>query len=117
MCCRSQEATLRLPTCPWASCRCSWREVPDVTNFNSVIKPELNWASRLGASCLPSVGIQGTSVPFAGPVTAASPALPRVRRRVAVMAQQAQQVAVTTQLDDQTNVHNYMTGVTAVGEG
>jgi hypothetical protein len=91
--------------------------VPDVTNFNSVIKPELNWASRLGASCLPSAGFPGTSVPFAGPVAAASPALPRVRHTVAVMTPRAQQVAVAAQLDDQTNVHNYMTGVTAVGEG
>jgi hypothetical protein len=91
--------------------------VPDVTNINSAIKPELNWASRLGASCLPSVSFLGTSVPSAGSVTAASSALPRVRGKVAVMAPRAQQVAVTVQLDDQTNVHNYMTGVTAVGEG
>jgi hypothetical protein len=89
--------------------------VPDVTNINSVIKPELNWASRLGASCLPSVSFLGTSLPAAGPFTA--PALPRVRGKVAVMVPQAQKVAVTAQLDDQTNVHNYMTGVTAVGEG
>jgi hypothetical protein len=91
--------------------------VPDVTNINSAIKPELNWASRLGASCLPSVSFLGTSVPSAGPVTAVSSALPRVRGKVAVMAPRAQKVAVTVQLDDQTNVHNYMTGVTAVGEG
>jgi len=91
--------------------------VPDVTNINSVIKPELNWASRLGASCLPSVSFQGTSLPAAGPVTTASPALPRVRGKVAVVAPQAQKVAVMAQLDDQTNIHNYMTGVTAVGEG
>jgi hypothetical protein len=89
--------------------------VPDVTNINSVLKPELNWASRLGASCLPSVSFLGTSLPAAGPVTA--PALTRVRGKVAVMVPQAQKVAVTAQLDDQTNVHNYMTGVTAVGEG
>jgi hypothetical protein len=91
--------------------------VPDVTNINSVIKPELNGASRLGALCLPSVSFLGTSVPAAGPVGAASPALPRVRRKGAVTAPQAQQVALTAQLDYQTNVHNYMTGVTAVGEG
>jgi hypothetical protein len=94
--------------------------VPDVTNINSVIQhrlaePELNWASRLGASCLPSVSFLGTSLSAAGPVTA--PALPRVRGKVAVMVLQAQKVAVTAQLDDQTNIHNYMTGVTAVGEG
>jgi hypothetical protein len=91
--------------------------VPDVTNINSAVIPELNWASRLGASCLPSAGFPGTSVPAAGPVSAALPALPRVRGKVAVMVPQAQKVAVTAQLDDQTNVHNYMTGVTAVGEG
>ncbi len=93
-----------------------------MTNINSVTKPELNWASRLGASCLPSTGFLGTSVPAAGPVipllaNTASPALPRVRGKVAVMVPQAQKVAVTAQLDDQTNVHDYMTGVTAVGEG
>ena len=96
-----------------------------MTNINSAMKPELNWASRLGASCLPSVSFlaapsvsfSGTSLPAAGPVTTASPVLPRVRHKVAVMAPQAQQVAVTAQLDDQTNIHNYMTGVTAVGEG
>jgi hypothetical protein len=91
-----------------------------VTNINSVIKPELNWASRLGASCLPSLSFPGTSVPAAGPVTAVSPALPRVprvRRKVAATAPQAQKVAVTAQLDDQTNIHNYMTGVSAVSGG
>jgi len=88
-----------------------------VTNINSAMKPELNWASRLGASCLPSVSFPGTSLPAAGPVTATAPALPRVRGKVAVMAPQARKVAVTAQLDDQTNIHNYMTGVTAVGEG
>ena len=86
-----------------------------MTNINSVIKPELNWASRLGASCLPSVSFLGTSLPAAGPVTA--PALTRVRGKVAVMVPPAQKAAVTAQLDDQTNIHNYMTGVTAVGEG
>jgi hypothetical protein len=91
--------------------------VPDVTNINSAMKPELNWASRLGASCLPSVSFPGTSLPAAGPVTATAPALPGVRGKVAVMAPQARKVAVTAQLDDQTNIHNYMTGVTAVGEG
>jgi hypothetical protein len=91
--------------------------VPDVTNINSAMKPELNWASRLGASCLPSVSFPGTSLPAAGPVTATAPALPGVRGKVAVMAPQARTVAVTAQLDDQTNIHNYMTGVTAVGEG
>jgi hypothetical protein len=80
--------------------------VPDVTNINPVIEPELNWASRLGASCLPSVGFPGTSVPVAGPVTA-PPTLTRVRGKVAVMAQ----------LEDQTTVHNYMTSIFTGGEG
>jgi hypothetical protein len=91
--------------------------VPDVTNINSVIKPELNWASRLGASCLPSASLPGTSLPAAGPV-AAMPALPRVRGKVAVMTPpQVQQVAVTAQVDGQTNIHNYMTSIFTVGEG
>ena len=88
-----------------------------MTNINSVIKPELNWASRLGASCLPSASLPGTSLPAAGPVSAAVPALPPVRHRVAVMTPRAQQVAVTTELDGQTNIHNYMTSIFTVGEG
>jgi hypothetical protein len=91
--------------------------VPDVTIINSAAQLELNWASRLGASCLPSVGFLGTSLPAAGPVTAASPALPRVRRKVAVSAPQAQKVAVAPQVDGQTNIHNYMTSIFTVGEG
>ena len=88
-----------------------------MTNIISIALPELNWASRLGASALPSVSFLGASLPAAGPVTATAPALPRARGKVAVMIPQVQQVAVTTQLDEQTTVHNYMTGVTAVGEG
>jgi len=87
-----------------------------VTNFNSAALPEPNWASRLGASGLPSVCVLGTSAPAAGPVTIAPPALPRVRGRVAVMVPQAQKVAVTGRLG-QTNIHNYMTSVFTVGEG
>ena len=88
-----------------------------MTNFNSVIKPELNWASRLGASCLPPVSFLGTNVPVAGPLGGASPALPRVRGRAAVMVPQAQKVGVTAQADGQTNIHNYMTSIFTVGEG
>ena len=87
-----------------------------MTNFNSAALPEPNWASRLGASGLPSVCFLGTSVPAAGPVTIAPSALPRVRGRVAVMVPQAQKVAVTGRLG-QTNIHNYMTSVFTVGEG
>jgi hypothetical protein len=95
--------------------------VPDVTNIKSEVLPELNWASRLGASSLPSVSFPGTSVPAAGPFAAlltcpgAHP-LPRVRDKVAVLIASAQQDAVTALLG-QTNIHNYMTGVSAVGEG
>ena len=100
------------------------REVPNVTNINSDIWSELNGASRLGASGVPSVSLlatsvpafQGTSVPAAGPCAFAVDALPRVRGKVAVMVPQAQQIAVTALLG-QTNIHNYMTGATAVGEG
>jgi hypothetical protein len=93
--------------------------VPDVTNFYSTALVEPNWASRLGASCLPSVSFPGTSVPAAGPSTAlpaavGAPALPRVR--AAVIVPQAQKIAVTA-LGGQTNIHNYMTSIFTVGEG
>jgi len=92
-----------------------------VTNIKSEVLPDLNWAWRSGASCLPSVSFPGTSMPAAGPfavLLACSGAhpLPRVRDQVAVVAPQAQQDAVTALLG-QTNIHNYMTGVAAVGEG
>ena len=85
-----------------------------MTNINTNVLPTLNGASRLGASSLPSVSFLGTSVP-AGPVAFVSDALPRVRGKVAVMVPQAQQ-AVAARLG-QTNIHNYTTGVPAVGEG
>ena len=92
-----------------------------MTNFYSTALVEPNWASRLGASCLPSVGFLGTSVPAAGPsaalpTDAGSPALPRPRGKVAAMVPQAQKVAVTA-LGGQTNIHNYMTSIFTVGEG
>jgi len=90
-----------------------------VTNFYSAALVEPSWASRLGASCLPSASFPGTSVPAAGPSTAlpaGAPALPRVRGKVAVMVPQAQKVAVTA-LGGQTNIHNYMTSIFTVGEG
>jgi hypothetical protein len=90
--------------------------VPDVTNINSAALPEPNWALRLGASSLPSVSFLGTSVPAAGPCAFDVDALPRVRGKVAVMVPQAQTVAVAAALG-QTNIHNYMTGASAVGEG
>ena len=78
-----------------------------MTNINSAVLPELNWALRLGASGLPSVSFPGTSVPAAGPCAFDVDALPRVRGKVAGLVPQAQQ----------TNIHNYMTGASAVGEG
>ena len=86
-----------------------------MTNINAAVLPELNGASRLGAS-YPRVGLLGTSVPAAGPCAFAVDARPRVRGKVAVMVPQAQQVAVTARLG-QTNIHNYMTSVFTVGEG
>jgi hypothetical protein len=95
--------------------------VPDVTNINSPVLPELKWASRSGAFSLPSVSFPGTSVPDAAPFAVLQPvsaayALPRVRGEVAVMAPPAQKDAVTALLG-QTNIHNYMTSASAVGEG
>ena len=87
-----------------------------MTNFYSAALAEPNWASRLGASGLPSVCFLGTSVPAAGPVTIAPPALPRLRGDVAARVSRAQKVAVTA-LVGQTNIHNYMTSVFTVGEG
>ena len=87
-----------------------------MTNINSAVLSEPIWASRLGASCLPSVGFLGTSLPAAGPVTIAPSALPRLRGGAAARVSQAQKVAVTP-LVGQTNIHNYMTSVFTVGEG
>ena len=87
-----------------------------MTNINLMALPELNRASRLGASGLPSVSFLGTSVSAARPRAFDVDALPRVRGKVAVMVPQAQQVAVEAALG-LTNIHNYMTGATAVGEG
>ena len=108
---------IRLPTCPWVSCRTLRREVPDVTNFYSAALVEPNWASRLGASSPPSVGFQGRVCPLPGrpPSQRRAPALPRVRGKGAAMVPQAQNVAVTA-LDAQTNIHNYMTSIFTVGE-
>jgi hypothetical protein len=77
-----------------------------VTNIKSAALPELNWASRLGASSLPSAGFLGTRVPVA---------VPRVRGRVGVIT--PPQPAVVATLLGQTNTHNYMTSAPAVGEG
>ncbi len=82
--------------------------------------PELNWASCLGASSLRAVSLPGTSLPAAGlgtgPSTAVVHAVPRVRARAAFVAPPQLEDAVATLLG-QTNIHNYMTGAAAVGEG
>ena len=86
-----------------------------MTHINSQVLPGLFGASRQGASCLPSVSFPGTSVP-AGPSVYLADALPRVRGKVAVLVPQARQAVVEARFG-QTNIHNYMTGVPAVGEG
>ena len=90
-----------------------------MTNINPIALPELNWASRLGASC-PRVGLLGTGVlgvsSGIAASAAASHALSRVRGKVAVVFAPPQQDAGAT-LFGQTTVNNYMTGVPAVGEG
>jgi hypothetical protein len=82
--------------------------------------PELNWASRLGASSPCAMSLPGTGLPAAGlgtgPSTVAAHAVPRVRAKVAFVAPTQQEDVVATLLG-QTNIHNYMTGATAVGEG
>ena len=79
--------------------------------INISVSHDVKWASRPGASC-PRVGLPGTSV---------SVAVSRVRGEIPFLAlpQQApapQEDSVQTQLG-QTNIHNYMTGASAVGEG
>ena len=83
-----------------------------MTNFYSDQMSDPNWASRLGVSIPLSTCGLGTSVPAAEPFAIPVDALPRVRGRVAVLVPQAQKAAV-----GQTNIHNYMTGATAFGEG
>ena len=90
-----------------------------MTNTNTHALPELNWASRLGASSPRVISLPATSLPVAcrgtGPSTLVVHAVPRVRTRFASVAPQ-QKDAVATLLG-QTNIHNYMTGATAFGEG
>ena len=65
-----------------------------------------------------TVSLPGTGLPAAtrgtGPSTVVAHAVPRVRGKVAFVA--PPQVSVATLLG-QTNIHNYMTGAVAVGEG
>ena len=83
-----------------------------MTNIYSDALSDLSWAARPAVSVLPSADCLGISVPAAGPFTSRVDALPRVRGKVAALVPQAQKVAIV-----QTNIHNYMTGATAVGEG
>jgi hypothetical protein len=90
-----------------------------VTNVNTHALPELSWASRLGASSPRVISLPGTGLPAAGgtgPSTVVVHAVPRVRAKAAFVAALQQRDAVATLLG-QTNIHNYMTGVSAVGEG
>ena len=90
-----------------------------MTNTIAIALPELNGASRLGASSLRLVSLPGTGLPAAGSGTGSSAqvvhAVPRVRATAAFVVPQ-QKDSVQTLLG-QTNIHNYMTGATAVGEG
>ena len=90
-----------------------------MTNINSAVQTEPIWASRLGASCL-RVSFPGMTAPAAGYgtglSTAVALAVPRVRGKVAFVAPPQRKDAVAALLG-QTNIHNYMTGVSAVGEG
>jgi hypothetical protein len=94
--------------------------VPDVIYINSDALPELNWASRLGASSLGAISLPGTGLPAVGlgtgPCTEVVHAVPRVRAKAAFVAPPQRKDAVATLLG-QTNIHNYMTGASAVGEG
>ena len=91
-----------------------------MTNMIPSALPEPYGASRLGASCLrdssPGTDVLGVS---RGPAPSAAKVaypLPRVRGRAALVVAPQQDDVVAT-LFGQTNVHNYMTGVSAAGEG
>jgi hypothetical protein len=82
-----------------------------VTKINSGVLPVVQWPSRPGASSL-RVSFPGTSVSGVGggtgPCAPAMPA-PRVRDKGAL--------PVPAMQLGQTNIHNSMTSVVAVGEG
>ena len=91
-----------------------------MTNTIAMALSELNGASRLGASSPRLIGLPGIGLPAAGHGTGSSAlvvhAVPRVRAKVAFVAPTQQEDVVATLLG-QTNIHNYMTGASAVGEG
>ena len=92
-----------------------------MTYINSDALPELNWASRLGASSPSAVSLLGTGLPAAGrgtgPSTLVVHAVPRVRAKASTFVAPTQQKDAVATLLGQTNIHNYMTGASAVGEG
>ena len=89
-----------------------------MTNINSSVQPELNWASRLGASGLridfPGTGVLGVGRSAGALSAVVQHARPRVWGKVAVFVQPYEGI-VATQLGQPAN-DNYMTSVTAVGE-
>jgi hypothetical protein len=95
--------------------------VPNVTNINSGVLSAMPWPSRPGASSLrasfPGADVLGVGS-GTGPSAAVVRSAPRVvRDKVALDVPVAPQPAPSAQQVGQTNIHNYMTGVFAVGEG
>jgi hypothetical protein len=90
-----------------------------VTNIVSGGLPAAPWLSRPGVSG-PRVGLPGTGVLGSGsgtpPCAAVRSPLPRVWGKAASVAPATQKAAPAVQ-PGQTNMHNYMTGAHAFGEG
>ena len=82
-----------------------------MTNINPGVLPAVQWLSRPGAPSL-RVSFPGTGV------LGVVPTAPRVARdKVGLDVPAPQQIAPAVQQLEQTNIHNYMTSVFAVGEG
>jgi hypothetical protein len=79
------------------------------------------WPSRPGASSLrasfPGADVLGVSSGTAPCAAVVRPAPRFVRDKVALDVPAPRQLAPSAQQVGQTNIHNYMTGVFAVGEG
>ncbi len=84
-------------------------------NTGSGDLPGLPWRSRPGVSG-PRAGLPGTGALGAPPCAAVRSPLPRVRGRVAFAAPVTPKAAPAVQ-PGRPNIHNYMTGAVAVGEG
>jgi hypothetical protein len=86
-----------------------------VTNINLGVLTAVQWPSRPGASSLrvsfPGTGVLGVGV-GTGPCPAAVRPVPYVRDKAAMTVP-----APAMQQLGQTNIHNHMTSVSAVGEG